>query len=121
MINDGYHNIIAFYNMSTNELIGYFMNDFDLTDNIYCSKKFKQETNIDIIAKTLLDKTYKKDWDPDYQGMSKHTYGHLYEDWFDGIPKGSITYKILPYEDTLRIMKINKIKNKNNDNDTLVS
>ena len=93
-------------------LIGYLRDDFSLTDDIYFSKKFKLQTNLDIIAQSLIDKTHKK-W-PEYT-MSKHEYGHLYQDWFKGLKKEDILYSIIHYENELRRLKLLKIKNKKND------
>ena len=104
-----FHNIIGYFHENTNNLIGYLRDDFSLTDNIYISKKFKLETNLDIIAQSLIDKTYKN-W-PEYT-MSKYEYGHLYLDWFKGLNKEDIIYKIIHYENELRRLKLLKIKNK---------
>lgn len=89
------------------------MTEFDLTSEINRSKLFKTETNLDIIGQTLLRRTYKKDWDPMNQSMSKHTYGHLYEDWFKDIDKKDVDYRIVQYESELRRLKMKKIKKGN--------
>jgi len=104
------HNIIEFYRISDNSIIGYLMGDFDLTDEINRSKVFKLETDLDLIAGTLLRKTYKKDWDEINQSMSKHTYGHLYEDWFKDINIKDVNYRIVCYEQELRRLKMKKLK-----------
>jgi len=105
------HNIIEFYKDSDRSLVGYLRDDFTLVSNIYQSKKFKQETNLDIVAETLLRRAYKKDW-ADYQGMSKHEFEHLFENWFSDINKDDIKYRIINYEEELRRLKMKKIKNK---------
>jgi hypothetical protein len=107
-----FHNIIEFYKKSDNTLIGYLMDDFSLTEEINRSKLFLLETNLDLIAETLLRKTYKRDWDPLNQSMSKHTYGHLYEDWFKDVDKKDAAYRIIHYENELRKLKMKKLKNK---------
>lgn len=103
------HNIIVFYKKSDNTLIGYFKDDFDLVSDINRSKKFKIETNLEIIADTLLKRTYKKDW-TDNQIISKHEYGHLFEDWFKDIDKNDVIYKIINFEGELRRLKLKSIK-----------
>ena len=104
------HNIIEFYKKSDNSIIGYLMGDFDLTEEINRSKLFMFETNLEPIAESLLRKTYKKDWDEMNQSMSKHTYGHLYEDWFKDINKKDATYRVVIYENELRRLKMKKLK-----------
>lgn len=106
------HNIIEFYKKSDNSLIGYFKDDFDLTSNINHSKKFKEETNLKIISDTLLGRVYKKDWDPINQSLSKHTYEHLFVDWFKGIDKKDVGYRIINFEGELRRLKLEKLKKK---------
>lgn len=104
------HNILKFYNKSTGDLIGYLLSTFDLTNDITRSMKFVTETNLDIIADTLILRTYKKDW---VKGsMSKHEYGHLYEDKFKDIKKEDVSYKILNYELEIRRLKIESITRK---------
>jgi len=106
------HNIIEFYKQSDKTLIGYFMDDFDLTSNINHAKKFKEETDLELIIKTLLRRTYKKDWDDIHQNLSKHTYGHLYEDWFKDIKRKEVGYRVVNFEGELRRLKMISITNK---------
>ncbi len=106
------HNIIEFYRKSDNSLIGYFMSDFDLTDNINRSKLFKFETNLSPLADTMLKMVYKKDWNETTQSMSKHAFGHLFYDWFKDINKNDVTYRFIIYENELRRLKMKNIKKK---------
>jgi len=110
-MNPKHHNIIEFYKKSDKSNIGYFRDDFDLTSNINLAKKFKEETNLEPIIETLLRRVYKKDWDDENQSMSKHTYGHLFEDWFKDIDKKDVTYRIVNFEGEMRRLKIKKLKN----------
>jgi len=103
------HNVIHFYKNSDKSTIGFFVDDFTLTDNINYAKKFKPVTNLDPIIKTLLNQIYKKDW-TENQYTSKHEYGHLYEDWFKGIDKSDITFRVVNFEGELRRLKMLKIK-----------
>ena len=105
------HNIIEFYRKSDNSIIGYLKDDFDLTAEINRSRLFKSETDLSPLAETLLKRTYKTDWDEMNQSMSKHTYGHLYEDWFKGIDKKDTDYRVVVYEQELRRLKMKKLKN----------
>jgi hypothetical protein len=109
-MNPKLHNIIEFYKKSDKSNIGYFRDDFDLTSNINLAKKFKEETNLEPIIETLLRSVYKKDWDDENQSMSKHTYGHLFEDWFKDIDKKDVTYRIVNFEGEMRRLKIKKLK-----------
>jgi len=104
------HNIIEFYLKSDKSIIGYFRDDFDLTRNINIAKKFKEETNLEPIVQTLLRRVYKKDWDEINQSMSKHSYGHLFEDWFKGVDKKDVGYRVIIYENELRRLKMKNIK-----------
>jgi len=104
------HNIVEFYKISDKSIIGYLRDDFDLVTNIYHSKKFKLETNLVLIAETLLRRTYKTDWDDLNQGMSKHSYGHLFEDWFKDINIADVGYRVINYEGELRRLKMKKMK-----------
>jgi len=106
------HNIIEFYRESDNSRIGYLQGDFDLTNDINRSKLFKLETDLSPLVETLLRRTYKKDW-TENQGMSKHTYGHLYEDWFKDVKKKDANYRTLIYENELRRLKMKKMKKGN--------
>lgn len=104
-----FHNIIAFYNKKNDKLIGYLKNDFDLTDDIYLSKKFNIRTDVTFIVNTMIDNILKVDW-TERQKTSKHVYGHLYERWFEGLLGDDIEYKILIYENELRRLKLNRFK-----------
>jgi hypothetical protein len=104
------HNIIEFYKKLDKSIIGYFKSNFDLTKNRNHANKFKLDTDLEPIIKTLLNKTYKKDWDEVHQSMSKHTYEHLYEDWFKDIKKKNVAYRIVNFEEELRRLKLNKLK-----------
>lgn len=83
------------------------MGDFDLTAKINRSKLFKAETDLSPLAETLLRRTYELQLN---QSISKHTYGHLYEDWFKDITEKNVSYRIVVYENELRRLKIKKIK-----------
>ena len=104
------HNIIEFFKKSDKSNIGYFRGDFDLTSNINLAKQFKEETNLKPIIETLVRRVYKKDWDELNQSMSKHTYGHLFEDWFKDIDKKDVGYRILNFEGEIRRLKLKKLK-----------
>lgn len=108
-MNSELHNVIHFYKNSDKSTIGFLVDDFTLTDNINYAKKFKSITNLEPIVRTLLTRVYKKDW-TEYQGMSKHEYGHLYEDWFRGIDIKDVTYRVVNFEGELRRLKILNIK-----------
>jgi len=104
------HNIIKFYKKSDKFTIGYFKDNFDLVSDINYAKRFNDVTNLEIVIETLIGRVYKKDWDADSQSISKHTYGHLFEDWFKGVDKIDVGYKILNFEGEMRRLKINRIK-----------
>jgi len=110
-MNPNLHNIIEFFKKSDKSIIGYFRDDFDLTSNINVAKKFKEETNLEPIIEKLLRRVYKKNWDDFTQSMSKHTYGHLFEDWFKDIDKKDVDYRVINFEGEMRRLKIKKLKN----------
>lgn len=105
-------NIIEFYKKSDKSVIGYFQDDFDLTSDINRAQKFKEETNLELIIETLLRRVYKKDWDDINQSVSKHAYGHLFEDWFKDVNKKDVMYRMINFDGELRRLKMKKLKNK---------
>lgn len=98
--------IIKFYNNNT--FLYYVYRWDEVGRNIDKAEFYHEYENADDLAEQILERLFKKF--PEYS-MSKHTYDHLREDYFDNIPKKKLKYKIVNYNMENRLIKLKKIIN----------
>jgi len=114
--------IIQLYNIKTNEVIGYVRNIFTLTTDINFVIPIGNDFNIkvdedgnyndmdvEIFSRKIIENVYKKHT---AGSMSEHTYGHLKEDFFEGIPQHYVWYRVVDKTLESRRLKIKKIYDK---------
>jgi len=99
--------IIQIYNYKTNDIIGYIISRYEMTDDINKSYAYDEDLGLINYAKDFVENVYKVH--KQYSTL-EHDFGHIKEDYFKDVNKNDIWFKILNKDIELRKLKIGKIK-----------
>ena len=107
------------YNIKTNDVIAYVVNTIKLTTDINMTIPMGSDFNIkinedgsydmmnvEVFCMEIVERIYKKH---ESGSMSHHTYGHIREEFFEGIPKHYVWYRVVDKVVELRRLKLKKI------------
>lgn len=102
------HKTLLFYDKRNKNILGYFLNVFELTFDITKATKFDMKTDLIIIGDFVINKlsdSFNIEYSDDY------VYRIMYNKFFNNIHIDDIGYDIIEYEKELRRIKIKQLKN----------